>query len=340
MKTLLTKLLKLGLPFALGAGILWWMYRGADWREFARFVTGEMKWSWMLLSLAFGVVAQTLRARRWRLALAPLGERPRRRTCVDAVFLSYASSLVVPRSGEVTRCGTLKRLDGVSFSRSLGTVVAERAVDCLVMLLFTGAALLMQVPQFVRFLDETGTGLGGFLGRFTATGYWVTALCLLAAVAFGCVMLRRFSLLGKGRDLARNFREGLLSLRGVKRLPLYAACSVGIWAAYFLHFYIAFFSFDFTARIGPAAALLVFCAGSFAVLVPTPNGAGPWHFAVKTMLVLYGVAEPKAVLFALAVHTIQTGLVVLLGAYAAADLAFLKRNKPAAASATQNTHIS
>ena len=63
------------------------------------------------------------------------------------------------------------------------------------------------------------------------------------------------------------------------------------------------------------------------MLVPTPNGAGPWHFAVKTMLVIYGVAEQPAILFALVVHTIQTFEVVLLGVYGWADLTLLKRRK-------------
>ena len=65
--------------------------------------------------------------------------------------------------------------------------------------------------------------------------------------------------------------------------------------------------------------------GGFAVLVPTPNGAGPWHFAVKTILVLYGVCESDAVVFVLIVHTLQTLLVILLGLYAAGALAFTRR---------------
>ena len=63
------------------------------------------------------------------------------------------------------------------------------------------------------------------------------------------------------------------------------------------------------------------------MLVPTPNGAGSWHFAVKTMLVLYGVAESPAIMFALVVHTIQTGLVILLGAWGWADLTQVKAVK-------------
>jgi hypothetical protein len=67
---------------------------------------------------------------------------------------------------------------------------------------------------------------------------------------------------------------------------------------------------------------VTFIVGSIAVVVPTPNGAGPWHFAVKTMLILYGVADEQALVFVLIVHTVQTMLVVLLGVYAWLALGF------------------
>ncbi len=303
------------LPFVLGLGILWWMYRGTNWSDFGHYVLHEMNWWWMLLSLAFGILPQMARAWRWKMALEPLGEHPRRTSCIDAIFMSYAASLVIPRVGEVTRCGTLKTADGVSFTKSLGTVVTERLVDSLLMLLFTGIAFLLQLPMFLRFLKETNTNVGDLLHRFTGTGYIVTFICLVAALIAGFVAIRRFSFFKKGRDMLRDMWEGVLSLRKVRNLPLYLFYSVLIWVGYFLHFYIAFFCFDFTAHLSIGAAFLIFCVGTFAVLVPTPNGAGPWHFAVKTMLVLYGVAETQAIMFALTVHTIQTALVVLLGAF-------------------------
>ncbi len=303
------------LPFVLGLGILWWMYRGTNWSDFGHYVLHEMNWWWMLLSLAFGILPQMARAWRWKMALEPLGEHPRRTSCTDAIFMSYAASLVIPRVGEVTRCGTLKTSDGVSFTKSLGTVVTERFVDSLLMLLFTGIAFLLQLPMFLRFLKETNTNVGDLLHRFTGTGYIVTFICLVAALIAGVVAIRRFSFFKKGRDMLQDMWEGILSLRKVRNLPLYLFYSVLIWVGYFLHFYIAFFCFDFTAHLSIGAAFLIFCVGTFAVLVPTPNGAGPWHFAVKTMLVLYGVAETQAIMFALTVHTIQTALVVLLGAF-------------------------
>ena len=98
-----------------------------------------------------------------------------------------------------------------------------------------------------------------------------------------------------------------------------------------MHYYLTFFCFGFTAGLGAACALVTFVVGSIAVVVPTPNGAGPWHFAVKTMLMLYGVAEEQALFFVLIVHSVQTLLVILLGVWAWGALAFTSRRAQAPA---------
>ena len=119
-------------------------------------------------------------------------------------------------------------------------------------------------------------------------------------------------------------KNGLLSVRKVEHPLLFWFYSIGIWVSYYLHFYLTFYCFDFTAGLGPLAALVAFVVGTFAVLVPTPNGAGSWHFAVKTVLVLYGVGQTEAALFVLIVHTLQTLLVALLGVWSSAALALRK----------------
>ena len=263
---------------------------------------------------SFGLLAQLVRAWRWRMALEPLGERPSRRICANAIFLSYASSLVVPRIGEVTRCGTLKTYGNVPFTKALGTVVTERVVDSCMMMMITAIAFLSQLPTLYRFLQTTGTDIGSILSRFTGTGYLVTFVCLLAAVGIVVLLIRRFAIFHKGKDLLKNLWDGILSLRGVRNLPLYFVESLGIWLCYFLHFYLAFFCFPFTAEIAPMAAFLIFCIGTFAVLVPTPNGAGPWHFAiVRTLTTAYSIPSEVAKSFALITHGLKTALVMILG---------------------------
>ena len=317
-------IMKILSPFILGIGILWWMYRDTNWTMPMQMLH-NMHWEWMLLSLAMGIVPLVIRALRWKLALHPLGESPRTRICTNAIFISYAVSLVIPRIGEVTRCGTLKKYSGVSFSKALGTVVAERVVDAVLLFLLAVVSLFLQLPEFLKFLRTTGVSPHRLLQRFTSTGYLVTFLCLAAGGIFLYFLLSKIALFRKGREKMIGFLAGLNSLRHLDRPFLYIIYSMGIWGAYYLHFYLAFFAFDCTSTIAPLPGLLIFCAGSFAVLVPTPNGAGPWHFAVKTMLVLYGVAEAPAVVFALLVHSLQTALVVAMGIEGWADLLFIKK---------------
>ena len=321
------KLLNLLLPFCLGGGILYWMYRGVDFGRMERTLLEEMNWGWMLFSLVFGVAAQLFRALRWRQSLEPLGEYPRLVDCVHGVFISYASSLIVPRSGELTRCGVLAKYDGTSFAKALGTVVTERVIDALLLLLLCAGVMLSQLAVFTRFFDETGTDMVEVLRGFTATGYWVTALCLVVTAVFLGFAFRRFAFLGRFRQAAANVKAGVMSLRDVKNKPLLVFYSLMIWVCYFLHYQITFFCFDFTAGLGLTVALVSFIVGSISVIVPTPNGAGPWHFAVKTILVLYGLREVDAVTFVLIVHTVQTALIPLLGVFSLVSLGMRKINR-------------
>ncbi len=286
-----------------------------------------MDWTWMLLSFPFGILAQMFRGWRWQMSLNPIGEYPRASTSINSIFFSYAVSLVVPRIGEFARCGVLKRYDGVSFTKALGTVVTERIIDSLLVLAITLLTLFFQLRVFDRFFSRTGTNIEIMFDRFSTTGYVVTAVCAVAVLILLWYLLRRFSIYNKVKCTISGLMQGVFSLRGVKNMPLYVLFTLGIWVSYFLHYYLTFFCFEATSGLGMACALVTFIVGSIAVIVPTPNGAGPWHFAVKTMLILYGVGETDALYFVLIVHSVQTLLVILLGIYAWMALAFTKKRK-------------
>ena len=311
-------------PLLLGGLILYWMYRDFDFHSIEDVLFHKMDWTWMLLSFPFGILAQMFRGWRWKQTLAPLGEKPRTSTSVHAVFLSYAASLIIPRIGEFTRCGVLKKYDKTSFSKALGTVVTERAIDTLLMLTVTGVTLVFQMGIFDTFFVRTGTSMDSILGRFSTTGYLVTAVCGISVLLLMHVMLRRLSIYNKVKATLGGIKEGIISLKDVNNISLFCFYTLGIWVSYFLHYYLTFFCFDFTSNLGLGCALVTFVVGSIAVIVPTPNGAGPWHFAVKTMLILYGVSDTNALYFVLIVHTIQTMLVIALGIYAWCALSFTK----------------
>ena len=319
---LIINILKVVTPLILGGAILYWMYRNFDFQSIRHVLTDEMNWWWMILSFPFGILAQMFRGWRWRQVLAPIGEKPRTLTTIYSIFISYAASLVIPRIGEFTRCAVLNRWEGTSFPKSLGTVVTERAIDSLIILIITAATLLSQLPVFLNFFSRTGTRFDEIFGLFTTTGYAVTAVCGLAAMITLYLIRKKLSFYNKVKATTHGIMEGVKSLKGVRNIPLFVFYSLAIWISYFLHYYLTFFCFDFTEHLGMTCAMVTFIVGSIAVLVPTPNGAGPWHFAVKTMLILYGVAANDALYFVLIVHTIQTLLVIILGLFAWVCLMF------------------
>ena len=313
MNKLAKKSFQVLLPFALGCFILYWVYRDFDFSQVRDVLFRQMHWGWMVLSLVFGVLSHVFRGWRWKQALEPLNEHPKSSNCVDAIFLSYATNLVLPRVGEVSRCGVLAKYDNVSFGKSLGTVVTERLIDTLCIGVITGITLLLQMPVFATFFRETGTKIPSFSHLLHTPWFYVSLFCVIGFVWIIYRLLHMLSFFEKVKGFALNIWEGIISLKNVRNIPLFIFYTLAIWACYYYHFYLTFFCFPFSEQLGCLAGLVMFVAGTAAVIVPTPNGAGPWHFAVITMMMLYGVSPTDAAIFTLIVHGIQTLLVIVLG---------------------------
>ena len=292
MNKLLKKTLKILLPVALGGFILYWVYRDFDFARAKEVLLHGTNWGWMLFSLFFGVMSHVFRGWRWKQTLAPLGAYPKSGDCVDAIFVSYAANLILPRVGEVSRCGVLAKYDDVSFAKSLGTVVTERLVHLV-----------------------------------TSPWFYVVLFSIIGVLVLLYFLLRMLSFFEKVKGVVLNVWEGVMSLKSVKNIPLFILYTLLIWICYFYHFYITFYCFSFTEHLSFLAGLVMFVGGTFAVIVPTPNGAGPWHFAVITMMMLYGVNATDAGVFALIVHGIQTLLVIVLGIYGWLHLSLVNRSK-------------
>lgn len=325
MKKILNNTIKILFPLLLGAVILYWIYRDFDFSQLSLGLR-NMNWWWFAVSLFFGILSHAIRGWRWRLTLAPLGYIPRNDVCVYSIFIAYAANLIVPRVGEVSRCVVLDRFEKVPFAQSLGTVVSERLIDTLMVVIITMVAVLLQWPVFTQFIANAfgASEDVGNSGQFNEN-IIILSVSLVAILLLLLFLMRKMSLWSKLKSFIARFWEGMSTLAKMKNLPLFIFETVGIWFCYFMQFYLCFFCFSFSSSLSLFAALLLFVGGSIAVVVPTPNGAGPWHFAIMSFMMLYGVCEGDAQLFALVVHTSQTLLIALLGIYAWIMLQFIRR---------------
>jgi uncharacterized protein (TIRG00374 family) len=319
VKKIFNYTLKTVLPILLGAFILYMVYDDFDFSLLWKELCGMNLW-WFAVTVFFGVMSHVIRGWRWKLTLAPLGYNPSAATCVDSVYVAYAANLVLPRVGEVSRCVILERNEHVPFAHALGTLVMERMIDTLMVVLITIVAVALQWPVFCEFISEAGIQVPGRALFSTPRGVLIALLSLVAIAMLFFLLLRKLAIWQKIRSFASRFLEGLLSLKKMKNGRLFVVETVGIWFCYFMQFYLCFFCFEFSSGLSLAAGLLLFVGGSIAVVVPTPNGAGPWHFVIISIMVLYGITTTDAQVFALIVHSTQTLLVAILGLYGIAAL--------------------
>lgn len=308
-------MVKTVLPIFLGALILYMIYADFDFSQLWSALQG-MDIFWFSVSTFFGVMSHVVRGWRWRLTLAPMGYKASSSVCVNAIFVSYAANLVIPRIGEVSRCVVLEQHEKIPFAQSLGTVVSERLIDTLMVLLITLVAVALQWPVFCTFLENAGFSANSGTLFSSMGGWFIILLSLVAVCVLLYFLLRKMAFWKRLRTFLSNFIVGVMSLTRMKHGWLFVLETVGIWFCYFMQFYLCFFCFGFSSDLSVLAGLLLFVAGSIAVVVPTPNGAGPWHFAIISIMMLYGVEQTDASVFALIVHSTQTLLVAVLGVYA------------------------
>ena len=259
--------------------------------------------------------------------IEPLGKKPGTLNTFLAVMVGYLMNLALPRMGEISRCGVLSRYEKISFTKLLGTVVTERVVDVIMLLLFTLVVVFTQFGKLVKFVQKNPE-IQQKIEAVLFSPYLVAVVLIVLVVFF--ILRKRFKntiIYKKIRNLLMNFKEGIVSIKNIKRKGTFIFHSFFIWFMYYLMLYVLFFSFDFTSMLSPIAGLTTFVLASYGMVAPVQGGIGAWHFMAKESLALYGVANENGIIFALVAHTSMTLLLLVMGILAWLVLPFVNRDK-------------
>ncbi len=292
---------------------------------------GKVRWIYLLALLAIFMVSNLFRAWRWQQLIEPLGKRVRFGNALWTLMIGYLANLGLPRMGEVVRAGLLGRYESVAVEKVMGTVVVDRVLDVLCLLIVLSAALLTQ-------WDTLGTAVLNLRGDApdSGQGLWrpilfvVGGLILLVGVGFLAFrVLGHTPLIRRVIRLAKGFGDGLRSVASVGNKPLLVLNTIGIWGCYFAMAYVPFLSFPATESLGIDAALTVFVFSALGIVVPAPGGMGSYHFMVIQALALYGIAGDDALSFAnILFLTVNLGCNLIFGTLGLILLPILNGGKP------------
>jgi uncharacterized protein (TIRG00374 family) len=287
---------------------------------------------WVSISVIFSVAALISRAYRWNLLIESTGYLPPLKRTFYALMIGYFANLAFPRLGEVTRCGSLGKTEGIPFTSLLGTVIVERVVDVISLFACLLLTTIIEYKRLQNFLhDNIVQPIVDKCRQLMGSPIFIVAsIVLLALFIFGIIYyLKRSRQTGnqsKFIQLWNDLINGLRSIGKLKRPWAFIFHSVLIWVLYFFAVYTCFFSLPSTAHLGFSASLFLLVAGGLGMSAPVQGGIGAYHLLVSEGLILYGLSQQDGLAFATLIHTIQLVLILVLGSVSLLLMFSKKRN--------------
>lgn len=285
----------------------------------------------IFLAICVAFFSYLFRAFRWQLLIVPLGHTPKVRHLFYSVMVGYLANFLFPRLGEVARCGVLSRKSAIPVDKLLGTVIMERVVDLVSLLLITLVYTTLRFEFLLGFFEKAGDYFD-----MPGNNFLVALLVgLLLMLLGGWVMyrlLKKYFPKGTFRDRISKWMQGvtlgLRSLMDLRQRGAFLLFTLLIWMAYFGMTYLLFLAIPATSHLTLADTIFILVIGSFAFVIPAQGGIGSFHLMISLGLTILGVSRADGLVYATLSHGVQSLFAVLLGALSFALLFSGSRSHP------------
>ncbi len=311
MKALAFKIIKIALPLLLGFFLIYISYNQFtdEEREKVYSYLLDANYAWIVLAVTFAFLSHLSRAWRWNYMLETLGKKPKFITNVMAIGAGYAMNLIIPRSGEISRAAIINRSDHIPMDKAIGTIIAERVLDLIILLIITATAILSAGDAIIGFFKDHLESAFAKADPVKATLYIAIFLLIIILIIF---ISRKLQLFNKVKGFILGMKEGFMTIWTMKKKWLYFFHTLFIWSMYLVMFYVSIYAIPGIETIPISAILCAFVAGSFAVAF-TNGGFGAYPYFIAQVLLVFGISETLGTSFGWILWLSQTMLVLVYG---------------------------
>lgn len=307
--------------FFLGLGIFfaWLSLRNLDKEN-----TGTIKSAisnarhWLIIPVFFILfLSHYIRALRWRLLIQPLGHSPSRMNSFFAVMIGYLVNQGVPRLGEVIKCTILSRYEKIPVDKLIGTIILERIIDAITLLIVFGITLVIQPDLYTRIID-TFFNSSTSTQEESKTSYTLVTLLIIGILIIlflAWMKIKKKSFRDMGITLKKvglRIAEGIGTIRHLKKRGQFIFLTIALWGLYFSGGYLGFMAFQETQQYGVREAFTVLSAGSIG-MIASPGGIGAYAYLIEKTMMLYGLSQPVAIAFGWILWLATTAVIVIGG---------------------------
>ena len=294
--------------FIIGVGLFWYVYQDINFQSI-KDTLKELKYIWILLSVILGLLSAFVRALRWKILLESIGYKPKTINLFLSVQILYFINLVIPRGGEIARCGMVAKYEKIPFAKLLGTVFIERLTDFIAFIIIFIGVFFMQLSLVKEIFSILKMSPSSFQSKILIFGLVIILFILFYWIFKKIGLLNKFQ--NKINKIKEEIIEGIKSVLMIEKKWTYIFLTFLIFLLWLLMLYVVFFAYPPTLNMPLSAAVFTYTIGTFAFLLPIQAGIGVWHFLVSECLYLYGLNKEAGKMFALIAHTF-TNLVYLI----------------------------
>lgn len=313
-------------PFLIALGLLLYVIKDISFYDIGRQIE-FVNYKWIGLATCIGVINSILRGKRWQQALLGLGYRTTTFKTTIAMQAGQIASMIVIGSGEITRCITIQRTDTVPLSHALGSVVAERVVDLLMLILMIVLAFVLELGRMLSYLESITSTLSvkSIIISIVIVLVGTTTLYYICHLP----VISKHPLWKRLNGFIYGFQKGFLSLRQLPNPFLFIALSMISQLLNWIGNYCFFQSLNilqnlpFTASLTTMVLVLV-----SSLAIPTQGSIGTYHFIVSRVLILYGIPLSNGIVAVTIIHGVSFAIALLLSSISFLIIPFLINKEP------------
>jgi uncharacterized protein (TIRG00374 family) len=271
-----------------------------------------------------------VRALRWRLLMEPMGYRPSVANSFFAVMIGYLTNQAVPRLGEVLKCTVLARYEKIPADKLIGTIIIERIIDALTLLVVFGITLIIQPHLYSEIMSAFFSSSHNKEEKKSASlliTLIIIGAIILAVIIWMIVKKKTIrDLLGIFKKIGQRIVMGITSVRRLKRRGLFLFYTVVLWSIYLFGGYIGFMALRDTQQYGIKEAFTVLSAGSIG-MIASPGGIGAYAYLLQQTMQLYGLNEVIALAFGWILWMAQTAVILIGGLISFVSIPYYNKKK-------------
>ena len=306
------------LPIFIGVFCIYYSFKDISFSEFKEYFT-KINYLWVFVGIFLGALSHISRSYRWKFLIEPLGYKLGFINSVLTVFSAYLINYTVPRAGDIARGTMISKYENIPFEKAIGTIVAERAVDVLCILIIILIGLIIE-------FDKISNKLIDFVEESDFSTVLLSVLIAVIVTATVYFVIKRFKFYKKIKSFLSGLIDGITIIFKMKNRNQFIFHSIFIWLMYVLMFYFTSKAFVDLNQVTFFQLTISFTLAALSIMFSN-GGIGIYPLAVEESLGWYGVQSATGLAFGWVMWLSQTLMVVIFGGLSLFVLPFINRSK-------------